>query len=290
MSGNKADTGPGLILGYGNLTGVSFEERVAAAVAAGADAIGYSVFEFQDAKREGVGAKDLAAIADRSGMRVAELEVGLGFDGPADGRRWGPSWFPWDLPYMDAGVEQDFIELADAFGAHHIVVAASSGGDGAESAARFARICDQAAEVGAKVAIEFLPGTDMPDIATSLAVVQAADRDNGGLCVDNWHFMRGNADEQALRSLPGDRVVVVQLSDGPATPLTEDYFEETLKHRKLFGDGEWDVVGFLGALRACGATAPVSIEILSEQWQARPAAETAAAFVAGARALEPRTS
>ncbi|MBN9110730.1 MAG: sugar phosphate isomerase/epimerase [Pseudonocardia sp.] len=279
-------TEPGVILGYGNLVGVSFEERVAAAAAAGADAIGYSVFEFQDARRAGITAKELAGIAERSGIRVAELEIGLGFDGPADGRRWQPTGFPWDLPYMDAGVEQDLIELAGAFGAHHVVVAASTGGQGTASTARFARLCDRAAEVGAKVAIEFLPGTDMPDIASALAVVEAADRDNGGLCVDNWHFMRGNRDDAALQSLPADRVVVVQLSDGPVAPRTDDYFEETLRHRMLFGDGDWDVAGFLATLRGTGTTAPVSIEILSEHWQGRPVLETAKAFVAAARALE----
>ncbi|GEL22210.1 sugar phosphate isomerase [Pseudonocardia sulfidoxydans NBRC 16205] len=286
MGENNMVTEPGVILGYGNLVGVSFEERVSAAAAAGADAIGYSVFEFQDARRAGITARDLAGIAERSGVRVAELEIGLGFDGPADGRRWQPAGFPWELPYMDAGVEQDLIELAGAFGAHHIVVTASTGGSGTASAARFARLCDRAAEVGSKVAIEFLPGTDMPDIASALSVVQAADRDNGGLCVDNWHFMRGNRDEAALRSLPADRVVVVQLSDGPVAPRTDDYFEETLRHRALFGDGDWDVAGFLATLRAAGATAPVSIEILSEHWQAQPVVETAKVFVAAARALE----
>ncbi|MFD1236708.1 sugar phosphate isomerase/epimerase family protein [Pseudonocardia benzenivorans] len=277
---------PGLILGYGNLTGIAFEERVAAAAAAGVDAIGYSVLEFQDAKRNGIDAKDLAAIAENAAIHVAEVEIGLGFDGPADGRRWGPVSFPWDLPYMDAGVEQDLLDLAGAFEAHHIVVAGSSHGQGTDTARRFARLCDRAAEVGAKVAIEFLPGTDIPDIATSLAVVQSADRDNGGLCVDNWHFMRGNRDDAALRSLPADRVVVVQLSDGPAAPLTDDYFEETLKHRRLFGDGDWDVAGFLATLRTNGVTAPVSIEILSENWHARPIVQTATTFVARARALE----
>lgn len=285
MPTHGGDAGPGLILGYGNISDVTFEERVAAAVAAGVGSIGYSIFEYQELKRTGVTAKDLASIADRGGVRVAELEVGLGFDGPGDGRRWGPSWFPADLPYLDAAGEDDFLELADAFGAHHIVVAASSDGAGTDTAARFARLCDRASEVGAKIAIEFLPGTDLPDISSSLAVVQAAARPNGGLCVDNWHFVRGTPDENALRSIPAEQIVVIQLSDGPVVPRGDDYFAETLNHRLLFGDGEWDLPGFLGAVRTTGTAAPVSIEILSAEWKTRPAPETATAFVDAARAL-----
>jgi sugar phosphate isomerase/epimerase len=287
MNRGTDESSLGIILGYGNIKGATFEERVAAAAGAGAEAVGYSVFEYQTAKQDGLTAKDLAATAQRYGVRVAELEVGLGFDGPADGRRWGPSAFPADLPYMDGSTEADFLELADAFHAHHIVVAASSDGLGTDSAGRFGRLCDQAAEVGAKVAIEFLPGTDMPDIASSLLVAQDADRDNGGLCVDNWHYMRGTADDTALRSIPPERVIVIQLSDGPAAPLTDDYFEETLNHRRLFGDGDWDVAGFLRTLRTCGTTAPISIEILSAEWQKRPAVEVAAAYMDAARRLEP---
>ncbi|MFC4948126.1 sugar phosphate isomerase/epimerase family protein [Pseudonocardia sp. GCM10023141] len=277
---------PDIILGFGNFAGTTpFEERIVAAARAGLPSIGYSIFDYQELKKGGTTAKDLATVAERHGVRVAELEVGLGFDGPADGSRWGPSWFPWDLPYLDRTAENDFLELADAFGAHHIVVAASSGGAGADSVSRFAQLCDRAAEVGAKVAIEFLPGTDLPDIASSLAIVEQADRDNGGLCVDNWHYVRGTPDEAALRSIPADRIVVMQLSDGPTEPLTDDYFEETLNHRRLFGDGEWDVAGFLGLLRASGTTAPISIEVLSQQWQSRPADELATAFAIATRRL-----
>jgi sugar phosphate isomerase/epimerase len=288
------EAGPDIILGYGNIQGIDFETRVAVAAAAGFSNIGYSILEFQSVKRE-MTPEDLAAIAKRHGVRVAELEIGLGFDGgyneagAGDPPRWGPSTFPWDVPYLDRQTEDEMFALAAAFGSNHMVMGGSWGSPMPESAERFAALCDRAAEIDVKLAIEFMPGTSVPDIATTLRVVQEADRPNGGLCVDNWHYMRGNRDEAALWMLPADRVVVLRLSDGTERPRSDVYFDETLNYRELFGDGEWDMKALLDSLWASGVTAPISIEVLSALWRSRSPEDLARSFMDATQKLVARS-
>ena len=96
--------------------------------------------------------------------------------------------------------------MADAFGSH--VVNVGDIGMPEDLAAMddviegFAGLCDRAAEHGLLVALEFLPWSGIPDVATAWRIVDAAGRANGGLLVDTWHHLRGVADDDALRARP----------------------------------------------------------------------------------------
>ena len=106
----------------------------------------------------------------------------------------------------------------------------------ADAAAAFAGLCDRAAEHGLLVHIEFLPWSRIPNVRAACDVVQLADRPNGGLLVDAWHFFRSGADFAALAAVPGDRVVAVQLDDGPAA-AESDLPNASLHDRTLPGAG-----------------------------------------------------
>jgi 4-hydroxyphenylpyruvate dioxygenase len=67
----------------------------------------------------------------------------------------------------------------------------------------------------------------------------------------------------------------VQLRDAPATPEVE-LLSATLHERRLPGDGELDLTGFVGALQAIGAPAPIGVEIFSDELHARRPTEAAA--------------
>src|SRR5581483_6235884 len=149
---------------------------------------------------------------------------------------------------------------------------------------RFAGLCDRAAEHGLLVALEFLPWSGIPDVATAWQVVDGAGRANGGLLVDSWHHLRGAADDGALRAVPGDRVFVVQVSDAPAKP-DGDYMQDTMLNRRLPGDGDLDLVGFLRTLDAMGVDCPVSVELFNPAFQSLPADEAARLAHDATRAL-----
>ncbi|MGE3836228.1 MAG: sugar phosphate isomerase/epimerase family protein, partial [Acidimicrobiia bacterium] len=80
----------------------------------------------------------------------------------------------------------------------------------------FAAVCDRAAAFGALVHLEFIPMTVVPDLATAWRIVQAADRPNGGLLFDTWHWYRGDPDFALLATIPGDKVLAVQVDDAAA--------------------------------------------------------------------------
>ena len=106
-----------------------------------------------------------------------------------------------------------------------------------DAATAFAGLCDRAADHGLLVHLEFLPWSRIPDLATAWQVVRAADRPNGGLMLDAWHYFRSGPDGELLRSVPGASILGVQLCDAPATPEA-DPLHATLHERLLPGDGE----------------------------------------------------
>ena len=178
--------------------------------------------------------------------------------------------------------------MADAFGSRVVNVGDIGMADELapldDVTERFAGLCDRAAEHGLLVALEFLPWSGIPDVATAWRIVDGAGRANGGILVDTWHHLRGVADDAALRAVPGDRVYVVQVSDAPAEP-EGPYMEDTTLRRRLPGEGALDLVGFLRTLEAMGVDCPISVELFNPEFQALPADQAARLVHDATRAL-----
>ena len=128
----------------------------------------------------------------------------------------------------------------------------------------FARACDVAARHGVLLHLEFLPWAGIPDLASAWEIVRGADRPNGGLLIDSWHFFRSDSTFAELLEIPGDRILYVQLDDGP-NDAESDLAEETQHRRLLPGDGAFDLVGLLGALEAIGSVGPIGVEVFSDE-------------------------
>jgi len=271
-----------LILANGSIPPVAFEERVAAAAGAGFDAIGLSVWEYDRLRAEGYDGNRLRTALDRYGMRVAELEVVLGFAATGPDRLRQP--LP-GLDYTDRDTEARFFEMATLFGARHLQAVGTFNSEQLEDQAvdAFAALCDRAAAYELLVALEFVPGTNIPDAGTATEIVTAAGRSNGGLCVDSWHHFRGHNDDRLLRAIPPEKVFMIQLDDGDAHPVDPDYVADTVLHRLPPGDGDFDLPGFLTVLWSHGVQAPLSIEVLSAEMAQQPPAETAHALAKATR-------
>ena len=141
------------------------------------------------------------------------------------------------------------------------------------SAELFAGVCDRAAERGLRIALEFLPWTEVPDADTAREIVQRAGRPNGGVQVDSWHHFRGAASDDQLRALPPELVVAVQFDDGLMSgdgTLYEQTFE-----RLVPGDGEFKLAHFLQVLAGNGVTAPLCVEVISTPMKEMPVADAA---------------
>ncbi|MDG2303206.1 MAG: sugar phosphate isomerase/epimerase [Candidatus Binatia bacterium] len=140
----------------------------------------------------------------------------------------------------------------------------------------FARVCKFAADRGLKAAIEFFPWGGIPDISTVWEVVQAAGADNGGIVFDTWHWGRDpkGEDHDTLRKIPGDRIHIVQIDDAGPEPEA-DLMQETLRARRLPGDGVVNIVGALEIIREIGAKPIMAPEVFSQDLFALGADEMA---------------
>ena len=138
---------------------------------------------------------------------------------------------------------------------------------------RFAGFCDRAAGFGAQVHLEFMPMSAVADLGAAWRIVRDADRPNGGILLDTWHFFRSNSDMALLEQVPGDRILGVQVADAPAEP-TMSVVKETF-NRMLPGDGELDLTGVLRILHRTGGLRWVGPEVISPVLAGRAPAEAA---------------
>jgi len=137
----------------------------------------------------------------------------------------------------------------------------------------FAAVCDRAADFGAQAHLEFTPISAITDLATGWDIVRTADRPNGGLLFDTWHFCKGAPDLGLLERIPGERIFSVQVSDARAVALPD--IRQDTQHRQLPGDGVLDLVGVLRTLHRIGALSWIGAEVISPDLAAKPPAVAA---------------
>lgn len=253
----------------------AFDERVAAASAAGMSGIGLYVFEYarlRDEERRSPA--DIRTVLDGHGIALADAEVVRGW--------WATEGEAW----AECGrIESLVWEMADEFGLRYLQAIGPYEGSLEQAADGFGSLCDRADEHGVLVGIEPLPYTNIATAADAQAIVRAAGRSNGGYCVDIWHHARGANDLGMITRLEPDRVFAIQMNDGTLTPAVGDYKVDCLANRLPPGQGEFDCVGFVRTLVAMGVTAPISLEVCStELWDA-PADVAARAAADGMRGV-----
>ena len=249
----------------------AFEQRCAAAARAGYTGLGLMHDDLAaTARRMGLPAMR-RCLADH-GLRHLELEF-LG-DWFADGERRAAS----------DRTRAVLMEAAQALGARHIKV----GGDRfgarwplAQLVDTFAALCGDAARHGTAVVLELLPWTQLATPAQALPLLEQANAPNAGLLLDVWHLQRAGVDLRSLAALPPRWVRAVELDD--AGPAQGDLWTDTIHHRRLCGQGTFDLSGFIVALQAAGFDGPWGIEIISDEHRARPLADAAQSAIDTAR-------
>ncbi len=215
---------------------LSFRERLAAAEAGGFSGLSLWGRDYQVARDEGLAASDIRLLLQDHGLSVAELDPAWWWLPGASDVHIPPEH---DTERIFAFGEQELFDVAESVGARSLNAVDVFGGPWSldEAAASFAGLCDRAAEHGLLVHVEFLPWSRIPDLATAWQVVRAADRPNGGIMLDAWHYFRSHPDGALLRSIPGASILGVQLCDAPLEPEAHP-LHATLHERLLPGDGE----------------------------------------------------
>jgi sugar phosphate isomerase/epimerase len=181
--------------------------------------------------------------------------------------------------------EKTIFRMADQLGARQLNVPMFAEHPLTDLVEPFGALCDRAAEHGLLVGFEFLPYSGVRTLGEVWHVVSAADRPNSGIIIDCWHWFRSGAVPEDLEGIPTSAFTSLQLCDVAAEP--GPVMAEEARHRRLLpGEGAGDTQGLLRALRERGIEVPVSVELFSDDLDARPAAESARlAHDAGAAVL-----
>jgi sugar phosphate isomerase/epimerase len=242
-------------------------DRIAAAAANGYRILSINPADHDQALAAGLDPAEVAARAADAGVELAIL------DGLIE-------WYPHEPPKRPLGTAMigvdEVLRAGEAFGTTSICALAPypTSIPLEEMAGHFAALCDRAADQGSRVHFEFTPRSQVSDVATAAELVRLADRLNGGILFDTWHFFRVDGDLGALRHVPGEWIFSVQVSDG-AADFEEGLLADTFRHRRLPGTGVFDLVGLLRVLDDIGGLRLVGPEVLSVELFSVPVAEAA---------------
>ena len=228
--------------------------------------------------------EEMKAIFDDAGLRHLELEFLMDwFVDPGDERR-------------AASDEQRrlLFDAAAVLEPHHIKIGniPATPAPLEKVTERFAELCADAAEHhAATIAYEIMPFD--PNVRTLddvIAVAAGAGAPNGGIAIDTWHMGKLGIAPEELRRIPLEHLAWVELSDGQREDMP-DPVDETINHRRLPGEGEFDVAAYVDVCRDMGYPGPWGVEVLSEELRNLPMEEifkrayetTSAQFRAGVR-------
>jgi sugar phosphate isomerase/epimerase len=203
--------------------------------------------------------KEMKQILDDNGIKHVELE-------------FLTDWFLDGERKRQSDVSRTMLlDASEVFEAHHLKV-----GDFYQETTpmprlieAFARLCAEARERGTKVGFELMPFAMIRSLEDSLKLVEGAGATNGGICLDTWHVVKLKIPYDELRRLPSKYITSVELNDG-TFQCPWSLHEDTVNHRRLCGEGEFDVKGFIAAVREAGYLGPWGIEVLSEELRKWP--------------------
>ena len=135
------------------------------------------------------------------------------------------------------------------------------------AAADFRELGERAKARGLRLGYEALAwGRHVSDYRDAWEIVRRADHPNIGIILDSFHILAPRFPLAALRSIPGDRIFLVQLADAPRLEL--DVLSWSRHHRSFPGQGDLPIGEFMDALAATGYAGPLSLEIFNDEFRA----------------------
>lgn len=242
----------------------ALDEKFEAIAAAGFKAV--EIFE-NDLTSFDRSPREIRAMADALGLQIAVYQPFRDFEGMPDDLR----------AKTFARAERKF-DLMQELGCDLLMVCSNVSPQsigGIDRAARDLReLAERAAARGMRVGFEALAwGRHINDYRDAWEAVRRADHPALGLVLDSFHVLSRGTDLNAMRSIPGDRIFLVQLADAPK--LDMDYLSWSRHFRSFPGQGELPVIDFMRALQTTGYDGLVSLEIFNDEFRAGAARRVA---------------
>ncbi len=251
-------TTSGMLPGEGEISRYDFRDRVEAAARAGFVGVGlwHTDLEHVMLHRS---LKEMKAILDDNGIRHLELE-------------FLTDWF------LDGGRKREsdrrkqrLLRASEALAAHHIKV-----GDFYRSSApmpaiveAFAALCKEAREHGTSIGFEPMPSSMISNLHDSLRLLETAGAANGGLILDISHMVNMRVSFDEIARAPSGSFVCIELNDGtlPGSP------GHNPSARRFCGQGDFDIRGFVEAVRRSGYAGPWALEVYGKDSVGLPLGE-----------------
>lgn len=134
------------------------------------------------------------------------------------------------------------------------------------AAADFRELGERAAKRGLKVGYEALAwGRFVNDHRDAWEIVRRADHENVGLILDSFHSLSRKIDINSIRSIPKEKIFIVQLADAPLIDMDLLYWSRHF--RNMPGEGDLPVTEFTEAVASTGYDGFFSLEIFNDQFR-----------------------
>ncbi|OWW04664.1 3-keto-5-aminohexanoate cleavage protein [Rhizobium sp. R72] len=134
------------------------------------------------------------------------------------------------------------------------------------AAADFHELGERAARRGLKVGYEALAwGRYVNDHRDAWEIVRRADHPSVGLILDSFHSLARKIDINSIRSIPKEKIFIVQLADAPLIDMDLLYWSRHF--RNMPGEGDLPVTEFAAAVASTGYDGYFSLEIFNDQFR-----------------------
>lgn len=211
-------------------------------------------------RREGLSDGEITRMIRASGVGIATIDPYTG---------WVPGWSVAGLDdftreFIEVS-QDDVLRMAEVLETGQINLVESAGspyeeGPYAEAMAAFA---ERARAHGLQPTFEFMPTSKIADLRTGWKLIEASGAEVG-LTFDTWHFWRSDPDHDFLATLPMERLLEVQIADGGAE-VVEDLQTDLLYHRRVPGEGDFDLARTVSVLRGMGPLRSIGPETFSQE-------------------------
>lgn len=248
------------------------QERLSAAAAAGFSHLSVFPVDMAGWRSGGMSDRQIRRAFVDAGVAVATVDPFV---------QWSPGFDlgvyadPADRAFVDHDEDAVFA-MVEALGTDqlNLVSGVQDALDPDASANALSRVQARAAREGVRLTLEFMPISNIPNLATALDLLDRPAAAGVSLVFDTWHFFRSDPDLGLLAKLDGARVAEVQLADA-ASALVGDLMSDLQHHRRVPGEGDFDLAAVVAVLRRIGAWRSVGPEIFSDEMDALDAGTAA---------------
>ena len=220
------------------------------------------------------GGEDVAVAAVRaSGLRVTGFQVLRDFEGLSG-----------HLHAYKVDVAKAMLQMCRALGSRVLLACSSTSAHASGSEELLIRDLQKLAMLAVpldiRIAYEALSwGRHVSEYVQAWAIVQAAGRENLGVCLDSYHILANRTGLEALPGIDPRKVFLVQLSDfmWQEVRSPEDRID-TARHFRVFpGEGVHggQLMALVRALDAMGYRGDYSFEVFNDDYRSLPLAVVA---------------